>query len=534
MSTRQLSVPAGNPCVNLLLMWMWEGGAMSRLAVILALVALVIGCVSAPTPTPVPAPTPTPIPLPPSLDGCDEQGQCAQWEFKGRGFLSATWLDETRIYLSTAQGSVELLDTGTGELRRVADGFSHPRGLAVLDGRLYVSHAGDSCEGWAALADELESEGVDYVNLDTLRQCYPKGYGKMTRRVLAASDGQLTSFLIGPDGELTDHALVFDGVPIGGGDHGHNGLTTDGVYVYGSVGYPGNGSMTSSYSVTAPIETLLEPGRGRDMAGAIYRFRPGDPEGTFEIFARGLRNTYGISIAPDGVMWGADNDGGSDQLEELNALRYGHDYGFPEYGTGKAPPEAGVTEPFKLISGDGSTVTRASDDGVYYSYTTKPVGPNDRVVDFTSYDGSVHRRVLHHNKSWVTALLEKDGLLYVMHLDGRVTVLDPERSSRRVREVPVAVRDLKRDGYYAFEPDSVEFEVGEVAAVDFQARPSEQHTLIVEGVDLFDGRPDGLRLVYDARSRPKFEHVFEKPGTYRFVCPIHEDQGMTGTITVRE
>ena len=430
---------------------------------------------------------------------------------------------------------MELLDLSSGELTKVAEGLPHPQGLVMLDGRLYVSHVGNSCENWAALADELEREDPD-LNVETLRQCYPRNFERihsLLPRVLAAADGHVSSFLVGPDGGLTDHALELDGVPVGTGAHGHNALATDGVFIYGSVGYPGDGSHGSAYHGAAPIEAVMEPGRGRDMAGAVYRFRPSDPEGTFEIFARGLRNTYGISIASDGTVWGADNDGGSDQLEELNAIRYGHDYGFPEYGTGKAPQKAGITEPFRLIPGMGSSAVLASDDDVYYAHAAKwwiGLGGRRAVVDFTSYDGQAHRRVFYDGNMWVTALLERGGLLYVVRYDGSITVIDPERRALTIREVAVDTVDSE----LAFDPRDLEFEVGEVAAIDFNVGKME-HAFYMDGVgDAFKGMEEGLSLTRGGRWPRRFEHVFEEPCIYKFVCLIHEDQGMSGTIVVSE
>ncbi len=264
--------------------------------------------------------------------------------------------------------------------------------------------------------------------------------------------------------------------------------------------------------------------------GAIYRFHPADPRESFEVFARGLRNTYAISISSDGTVWGADNDGGTDQLEELNAIKYGHDYGFPEFGTGKAPPEAGVTEPFRLIPGGGSTAVLASSGGVYYAHTTRQQGPSNRVIDFTSYNGQMHKRVLHSYSEWITALLERDGLLYAVHFDGQIKAIDPERSSRPLREFSVITRDAEQDGVYAFEPNNLDFRVGEIAAIDFRVGP-EQHAFFIEGLQ---EKGDQLELKREPAKWPRFEHLFEEPGEYRFVCLIHEDLGMRGTITVRE
>ncbi len=169
--------------------------------------------------------------IPPVLGAhlCNKTGDCGKLRFENRRFLSATWLDEERMYLSTAAGHIELLDLTTGELERVAGGLSHPRGLVVLHGRLFVSHAGDSCENWTALADEME--GDDMI-AGTLRQCHPRGFKEdedteVLRKILAASDGRVSSFLIKSGGGLGDRTDVIDSVPTIAGLHGHNGLAVD-------------------------------------------------------------------------------------------------------------------------------------------------------------------------------------------------------------------------------------------------------------------------------------------------------------------
>ncbi len=71
---------------------------------------------------------------------------------------------------------------------------------------------------------------------------------------------------------------------------------------------------------------------------AVARFAP-DGSG-FEIFARGLRNPYGLAFHPaDGSLWVTDNgrdDLGADVPDELNLVQQGKHYGYPDcYGKGR-------------------------------------------------------------------------------------------------------------------------------------------------------------------------------------------------------
>ena len=358
---------------------------------------------------------------------CDAQGRCGSVEFEDYEFLSAVWLDESRMYLGTTGNSIELLDLTTGELRRVASDISDPKGLVVVGGKLFASNQGDSCAPWAELAVRLEAEGDTERNY--MDRCRPwSKNAEVIGRIVLASDGHVTSFEIAPDGRLGSRTTEISGIPIGECGQGHNGLATDGAFIYGSVGYPGNGVKTGNPdNFVVDIEEELEPGRKRDLLGTVYRFHPDDPEGTLEVYARGFRNVYGLSVAGNGDVWAADNDGTppGPHKEELNRITgQGHDYGFPYYGTHLAPPEAGITEPFALVPGKGSTAILASDDGVYHAYITD--GPEPRfAVGFTSYDGQTHKRITDDNSYYVIALLELGGLLYIISHDGQVAAVDP-------------------------------------------------------------------------------------------------------------
>lgn len=94
---------------------------------------------------------------------------------------------------------------------------------------------------------------------------------------------------------------------------------------------------------------------GRDLNGKLVRLEPdgkvpadnpylGRSDMRPEIFAHGLRNTQGIALDANGVIWGADH--GAQGGDELNNLVRGQNYGWPiithsrNYGTGTQIGEA--------------------------------------------------------------------------------------------------------------------------------------------------------------------------------------------------
>lgn len=72
---------------------------------------------------------------------------------------------------------------------------------------------------------------------------------------------------------------------------------------------------------------------------------------------------------------------------------------------------------------------------------------------------------------------------------------------------------------YAFDPDSVEIQVGET--VTWKNNDPANHTITGAGID--SGR---------IAQGETFSYTFEEPGTYRYGCSIHPN--MTGEITVKE
>ena len=344
----------------------------------------------------------------PPVGLCAEGDYCDLFDVGGR-LTAAAWLDDSRMYLADFEGRIRLLNLETREVTTLLTGLSVPQGLTVLDGRLYVSDMGNVCR----LIEEVS--GDEY---DNGCRSYPDGtQGLFYNRVNA----QILSYRIGDSGALDDEQIAVDRIISFERDHSPNGLTNDGDYVYASIGNP--------QLRVGPQEgmELAEYGLRTELMGTIARFRP--PGNEVEVYATGFRNVYGISIAPDGTIYGADNDEKNwlvteGHLEELNAIVKDGFYGFPVWGTNEAPPEANVTEPVAVLRGTGSTFAYANQDGVYVAYLALGGDDNGFVVDRFDYESWTPERIF-RDRGYITAILEGDGLLYVVSFLGIVHVINP-------------------------------------------------------------------------------------------------------------
>ena len=333
------------------------------------------------------------------------------------------------MYIADYEGSIRLLNIRTGEKRKALDGLSIPRGLTILDGRLYVSEMGDVCDRMYEYLEWLEDGSVNrHLNWCVLRQI--KGdytdQSEVVAQYVLLTHARILSYRVHESGYLSDRQTVVDGLITVSGDHAPNGLANDGEYVYASIGHPQEWIKPDN-PFNANAELFAENGRRPDLMGVIARFRP--PDGEVEVFASGLRNTYQISIAPDGTIYGADNDVDSPpgihyrQLEELNAIVKDGFYGFPFWGTNEAPPEENVTEPVAVLNGASSAATHANEEGVYVAYRHDESGKF--VVDRFDYETFTPTRIFGGIRTYITSILERDGLLYILTFAGYVHIIDP-------------------------------------------------------------------------------------------------------------
>jgi plastocyanin len=106
----------------------------------------------------------------------------------------------------------------------------------------------------------------------------------------------------------------------------------------------------------------------------------------------------------------------------------------------------------------------------------------------------------------------------------------------------VAVVDVGPSGqYFRFVPERVEIPVGGTVRWEFKSaghnvscRPEvARQVSLPEGAEPFSSYPEGesFRIVSEGET---YEHTFETPGEYTYVCVPHVGEGMIGTVVVTE
>jgi hypothetical protein len=166
-------------------------------------------------------------------------------------------------------------------------------------------------------------------------------------------------------------------------DHRFNGivLSPDGTMLYMN-----SGSRTDHGEMYNGIrEEGLTAAIFQVPADASELVMPNDREALRDggfLFAEGTRNTYDLTFAPNGHLFGADNAGDRDDPEELNWLREGEHYGFPwRAGTNDNPQQFPgydpAQDPLVLI---GRNPFNQADTGWYFS--NDPTFPERPDVDF--------------------------------------------------------------------------------------------------------------------------------------------------------
>jgi len=223
-------------------------------------------------------------------------------------------------YISLAEGTIlryRLTDDGTFETRSVVSGLGFLRGIAVIDGTLFVV--------------ELTGLPCD----PPIPEC--KGYGigaspaDGERAILSSATGRILVFDVAGT-QLHDRRVLVDDLPVVNTEHGVNGLAAgpDGR-LYVSIG-----NVETLWRTPEAVDDLDV--RRPDLLGTILAVDPAS--GEVEVFARGLRNVFGLTFDPEGNLYGVDNDGPTRngwRAEELLMIQRGKDYGFPVDGTYGAP-----------------------------------------------------------------------------------------------------------------------------------------------------------------------------------------------------
>jgi len=201
--------------------------------------------------------------------------------------------DTDRVFVSGHRGVaaqsgcvVELLFDGKGGVveKTVASSLNRPYGLAARGGELFVSRSGQFTR---AVDGKLVHEATGAVT--RLRDC----------------DG---------DGEFDWYEDVVSGLP---GSRGPDYLHQNNDIAFDAAGH---------LYVTSGANSDRGPLR-HEWEGTILRTSPDFKD--VEVFASGLRNTFGLAIGPREHVFCTDNDVNADPGDELNFVIQGRHYGHP-------------------------------------------------------------------------------------------------------------------------------------------------------------------------------------------------------------
>jgi hypothetical protein len=223
-------------------------------------------------------------------------------------------------YVSFAEGSIarfELPGDEGGELQltTVATNLEFPRGIALGENTLFVAELGPlPCKPGG-----LVCKGR------TVSEAAPES-GE--RRIVRTSRGRVLAFRVDEDGVLTDRRVVLADLPFANTDHGVNDVVVgpDGR-IFVSIG-----NVDVLYADTSLARDLRRP--LGDLLGTVISFESDGSD--LQVYAKGLRNVYGLAFDDTGRLFGVDNDGptqGSWRREEVLEISRGADYGYPSDGT---------------------------------------------------------------------------------------------------------------------------------------------------------------------------------------------------------
>jgi glucose/arabinose dehydrogenase len=275
----------------------------------------------------------------------------------------------------TDTNSDQTSDTGSGGTHKVsmvtvADGLSHPWGMAFLPGgdillterpgRLRLVKDGKLVEApIPGLPGDIRAEGEgglldialhpDFATNRLVYFAYSEDTGSGLVTAVARAVYQ--------NGTLSAPEVIFRADPPRGGSR-HFGSrllfeqpTPDETFLYISLGERGDSAQAQN-----PANALGSVVRVYDD-GTPPLDNPQWPDGLPQIFSIGHRNPEGLALQPGtGLIWSSEH--GPKWGDEINIIRAGRNYGWPEISYGVNYDGSPV--------GDGSTSREGMEQPVYY------------------------------------------------------------------------------------------------------------------------------------------------------------------------
>lgn len=317
------------------------------------LICFFAGC-SAPTPFPTATPVPTKTALPTQP-------------------LATATLTQTPLPTPTQTPPATPTPVIVVERGQLPPGFSltiytdvpYPTNLTFgPDGRLYVASIDQNIYVFSdAGHGRARSDGIFASGLAT-----PLGLLWVEDRLYVSTTGSLVALAdTNQDGRQDQTTVILDGLP--------NGLHQNDGLVMGKDGYIylGLGSTCDACLESDP------------RSASILRFKPDGSDLT--VYAKGFRNPFDLAFNAAGDLFATDN--GRDKLgddlpqEELNLVRAGQDYGWPDCWLGNTEPAcAEKTQPIA-----GFTAHSSVDGLLFYDGENFPAIYRDQafVAVFGSY-----------------------------------------------------------------------------------------------------------------------------------------------------
>jgi hypothetical protein len=242
----------------------------------------------------------------------------ASYEMPG-SVMDIAMLDDDVGYISIAEGEILRFEiSGVSndgiDVTLVARIQGQPRGLAILNHHLYVTEV-----------DNLPCEPEERICVGSTINANPRD-GEL--EILGTATGRVMAFDIQPDGTLGEPSVLLDNLPVVNSLHAVNGIASGpSGFLYVSIG-----GLDSLWKTPMAIEGLNAP--HLDLLGTVLRV---DPDGgDVAVFARGLRNVYGLEFDDRGELYGVDNDGptlGGWRREAVIQIEQDDDFGYPWKGS---------------------------------------------------------------------------------------------------------------------------------------------------------------------------------------------------------